>query len=109
MLVQNLLDAVAQSGHLQRKELLEEIQQDSKSLAAELVRFINLCDGFEIYSFYERDQTRHLVVVRSSHETLKTPGKLIYYFRGRTKHGRERESLLLRLKTHRHSSNSPSR
>ena len=65
MLVQNLLDAVEQSGHVQRKELLEEIQQSSKMLVAELVRFIDLCDGFKIYSFYERDQTKQLVAVSS--------------------------------------------
>ena len=65
MLVQNLLDAVEQSGHMQRKELLEEIQHKSKTLAAELVRLIDLCAGFKIYSFYEMDQTRQLVIVRS--------------------------------------------
>ena len=64
MLVQNLLDAVEQTGHVQRKELLEEIQHKSKTLAAELVRFIDLCGGFKIYSFYEMDQTRRLVIVR---------------------------------------------
>ena len=66
MLVQNLLDAVENSGHEQRKELLEEIQQNSSTLAIQLRHFIDLCTDFKIYSFYERDQTRQLVVVSSS-------------------------------------------
>jgi hypothetical protein len=68
MLVENLLGMVEQSGHVARKELLEEIQQNSKTLAAELRRFIDLCAGFKVYSFYERDQSRELVLVRSSRE-----------------------------------------
>ena len=108
MLVQNLLDAVEKTGHVQRKELLEEIQQNSKTLAAELVRFIDLCSGFKIYSFYELDQTRQLVVVRSSPETSETPHKLTRSFRARTTHGEEREYLLRRLRTDQHCSNSPS-
>ena len=107
MLVQNLLDVVEQPGHVQRKELLEGIQQTSKTLAAELVRFIDICSGFKIYSFYEIDQTRQLVVVRP--ETSKTPHKLTRSFRVRTTHGKEREYLLQRLRTDQHSFNSPSR
>ena len=65
MVVENLLDAVEQTGHVQRKELLEEIQQSSKTLATELDRFINLCSGFKIFSFYETAQTRQILIVRS--------------------------------------------
>ena len=107
--MQNLLDAVEESGNVQRKELLEEIQQSSRTLAAELLRFIDLCPGFKIYSFYEMDQTRQLVVVRSSRETSTTPHKLTRSFRDRPTHGGETNRLLRQLKTHQHSSNSPMR
>ena len=64
--MENLLHAMEQSGHTQRHGLIADIQQNSKLLAAELNRFIDLCEGFKIYSFHELDQTRQLIVVRSS-------------------------------------------
>jgi hypothetical protein len=65
MLVQNLLAVVKESGHEQRTGLLEEIQQNSSTLTTQLRHFIDLCAMFKIFSFYERDQTRQLVVVSS--------------------------------------------
>ena len=71
MLVKNLQDALKQGGYTSRNELLEDIQNNSKTLSRELDRFIDLCDGLKIYSFYERGQTREVVVVRPSWETVR--------------------------------------
>ena len=106
MLVENLLDVVEQSGHIARNEILEEIQQNSKTLAAELRRFIDLCAGFKIYSFYETDQTRQVVVVRSSRETPEAPHGLTLFTRAEMDGGGEMERLQQRSKTGRRCFNS---
>jgi hypothetical protein len=63
MLVSNLLEALEKGCHTQRRGLLEEIKAESKTLENELRRFLDLCDGFKICSFYEMDQTQGVVVV----------------------------------------------
>ncbi|KAI5778075.1 hypothetical protein EDC01DRAFT_675361 [Geopyxis carbonaria] len=60
MLVPSLLDV--NSGHEQWKEFVEEIKIKSRTLEMQRVSFTNLCTGLKIYSFFERDYTRQVVI-----------------------------------------------
>ncbi|KAA8904868.1 hypothetical protein FN846DRAFT_907600 [Sphaerosporella brunnea] len=62
MLVEDLVQALKKSGITEREGLLAEIQQNSKTLELQLGRFVDICDGFKIASFYELKPTRSLVV-----------------------------------------------
>ncbi|KAF8246979.1 hypothetical protein K440DRAFT_661715 [Wilcoxina mikolae CBS 423.85] len=63
MVVGNLRTALEQSGNDQRADLLEEINENCRELKKDLDRFIDLCDGFKICSFYETSQTPGVVVM----------------------------------------------
>lgn len=46
-----------------REELVKQLQVDSLSLRSQLDKFRNLCQDYELVSFYELGQTRQLELV----------------------------------------------
>jgi hypothetical protein len=60
----DILRMIDPQTHAERAELVKSIGQDSAGLATELRKFSYFCDRFKIYSFYERQKTRSIVIVR---------------------------------------------
>ncbi|KAA8900226.1 hypothetical protein FN846DRAFT_959301 [Sphaerosporella brunnea] len=59
---EDILSMIDTKSHAERAELVRSIGQNSAGLAAELQKFSYFADRFKIYSFYERQKTRSIVI-----------------------------------------------
>ncbi|KAI5779780.1 hypothetical protein EDC01DRAFT_294949 [Geopyxis carbonaria] len=91
---ENMIQTLEKCGHhnSHRIDLLNEINLDSKTLAIDFRRFVDMCPNFKIRSFYERVKTRalipksntksytregaHLLLVDSSSAVIGLPGMM---------------------------------
>lgn len=59
----DILSMIDTKTHGERAELLKSISQGSAGLAHELQKFGFFSERFKIYSFYERQKTKRIVIV----------------------------------------------